>query len=304
VVIPRLIAAGADLELVGVVGVKAEGRTELVTFPDDLPELEERIRETQARLLTIDPVVGALSGQVDSHKHHSIRRVLGPLAQLAERCDISIGGTIHMNKSAVSDLLNRISGSKGFVIASRSVLVFARDPNDVDGDEGYERVIVHAKSNWGRYAPALAARVEERRLGTDETQGAHDHPDPACQRGARLASGAARLLPARFRLSQQDRRPAHRADTDRYWKEVRTRARIERDFYSCSKHYGCWYLKVVLTLPDAVIAAQAGWSERSVAKMVETYAHAVDERRLDEIDAAFQTQTQTHASLIPHLERD
>jgi hypothetical protein len=174
VVIPRLIAANADLERVGVVGVQAEGRSELVTFPDDLPELEERIRETEARLLTVDPVVGALSGQIDSHKDHSIRRVLGPLAQLAERCDISIAGTIHMNKSAVSDLLNRISGSKGFVNAARSVLVFARDPNDVDGDEGYERVIVHGKSNWGRYAPTLAARIEERRLGTEVTGAERD----------------------------------------------------------------------------------------------------------------------------------
>jgi hypothetical protein len=31
-----------------------------------------------------------------------------------------------------------------------------------------------------------------------------------------------------------------------------------RDFYSCSKHYGCWYMKVRLNLPDAAIAAQAG----------------------------------------------
>jgi hypothetical protein len=59
------------------------------------------------------------------------------------------------------------------------------------------------------------------------------------------------------------------------------------DWYTCAKHYGCWYMKVMLGLPDAAIAAQAGWSERSVTKMVETYAHAVDERRLDEIDAAF-----------------
>ena len=42
-----------------------------------------------------------------------------------------------------------------------------------------------------------------------------------------------------------------------------------------------------MTLPDAAIAAQAGWSERSITKMVETYGHAGDQRRLDEIDAAF-----------------
>jgi hypothetical protein len=31
----------------------------------------------------------------------------------------------------------------------------------------------------------------------------------------------------------------------------------------------------------------AGWSEGSVTKMVETYAGAVDDRRLDEVDRAF-----------------
>jgi hypothetical protein len=71
------------------------------------------------------------------------------------------------------------------------------------------------------------------------------------------------------------------------WKEVRARARLDHDFYVATKHYGVWYMKVLPGLPDAVIAAQAGWSEQSVTKMVETYAHAVDERRLDEIDAAF-----------------
>lgn len=53
------------------------------------------------------------------------------------------------------------------------------------------------------------------------------------------------------------------------------------------KHYGVWCVKVRLGLPDAAIAAQAGWSEAAVTKMVGTYAHAVDERRLEELDRAF-----------------
>ena len=66
------------------------------------------------------------------------------------------------------------------------------------------------------------------------------------------------------------------------------RARLDHEFSVASKHYGVWYTKVILGLPDAVIAAQAGWSEESITKMVATCGHAVDERRLDEIDAAFQ----------------
>ena len=74
-----------------------------------------------------------------------------------------------------------------------------------------------------------------------------------------------------------------------YWKEVRARARLDHEFYTATKHFGVWNMKVQLGLPDAAIAAQAGWSESAITKMVATYAHAVDERRLDEIDAAFAT---------------
>jgi len=72
-----------------------------------------------------------------------------------------------------------------------------------------------------------------------------------------------------------------------YWQQVRAGAGLDFTFYLATKHYGCRYMKVDLGLPDAVIAAQAGWSEAAVTKMVATYGHAVDERRLGEIDAAF-----------------
>lgn len=78
-----------------------------------------------------------------------------------------------------------------------------------------------------------------------------------------------------------------------YWKQVRSRARLDYEFYVATKHYGVWYMKVVLGLPDAAIAAQAGWAESTITEMVATYAHAVDERRLDEIDRAFERDADT-----------
>ena len=47
-------------------------------------------------------------------------------------------------------------------------------------------------------------------------------------------------------------------------------------------------MKVKLGLPNHVIAAQAGWSEKSVEKMVETYAHS-KVGALEAIDAAWGT---------------
>lgn len=81
-----------------------------------------------------------------------------------------------------------------------------------------------------------------------------------------------------------------------YWKEVRARARLDHDFYAATKHYGVWNMKVRLGLPDAAIAAQAGWSESAVTKMIATYGHAVDDRRLDEIDLAFERDADRDAA--------
>ena len=58
-----------------------------------------------------------------------------------------------------------------------------------------------------------------------------------------------------------------------------------------------------MNLPDAVIAAQAGAGRSGPSRRwSKTYGHATDDRRLDEIDAAFQTQIQTQATPIPHGE--
>ena len=154
VVRPRLQAAGADLEAVRLVSVD-----ELVTFPDDLGAVEHLIETHRARLLVIDPVVATLSADLDSHRDQSVRRALAPLAQLAERHDLTVLAVMHFSKRKTADLLSRVAGSIGFGGAARSVVVFVRDPTDED-EERPDRVIVHAKSNWGRKAESLGAIVE------------------------------------------------------------------------------------------------------------------------------------------------
>ena len=38
-----------------------------------------------------------------------------------------------------------------------------------------------------------------------------------------------------------------------YWKEVRARARVDVDFYTATKHYGVWHMKVRRRLPDGFV---------------------------------------------------
>lgn len=89
-----------------------------------------------------------------------------------------------------------------------------------------------------------------------------------------------------------------------YWKEVLARARLDFDFYLASKHFGCWYMKTKLGLPNHDIGAQAGWSEKSIEKMVKTYAHS-EIGALDRIDAAWGALPEASSSdAIPMPDHD
>jgi hypothetical protein len=160
---PRLLAAGANLELARFITVEDEDGTEdLITLPDDIAAIEHEADALGAKLLVIDPVVATLGISIDGHKDQHVRRAFAPLAQLAERQNLAILGVMHLNKGQTGDLISRVSGSTAFTAAPRSVLAFARDPGDPDGEEGDRRVIVHAKSNWGARTDTLACRIEQR----------------------------------------------------------------------------------------------------------------------------------------------
>jgi hypothetical protein len=65
------------------------------------------------------------------------------------------------------------------------------------------------------------------------------------------------------------------------------------------------YMEVKLNLPDHVIAAQMGWSDAAVEKMVATHAHT-EIGALDVIDAAFATvpdTTRPRLSTIPRISK-
>nr|MBA2278106.1 AAA family ATPase [Chloroflexia bacterium] len=165
----RLSAAGADMGRVHHISVEDGDGEELLTIPDDVAELELRCGELAAAgrpvaLLAVDPVTAFIGGGVDTHRDAAVRRVLAPLSGLAERQRLAAVGIAHLNKDTAGKLLSRVGGSVAFGAAPRSVLAFARHPDDPDGEQGVERVIVHAKSNHGRYAPSLAARIESREV--------------------------------------------------------------------------------------------------------------------------------------------
>ena len=75
---------------------------------------------------------------------------------------------MHLTKDESKRLISRVSGAGAFVNAARSVLGVVRHPDDPDGEQGRERVLIHVASNWGRYAPSVGFEIESRDVVVDD----------------------------------------------------------------------------------------------------------------------------------------
>lgn len=170
VLVPRLLAAGADLDRVHFVTMWRDGLEDGLVLPDDLPALRGAVDERDARLVVVDPLASHLAGSIDSHRDHHVRLALAPLARLAQDTNAAVLAIAHLNKSPSADLFTRVGGSIGLTAAARSVLLATPDP-EADEDDGAAAVLVHGKSNYGEQATTVRFRVEGRRL--DRTPAIH-----------------------------------------------------------------------------------------------------------------------------------
>ena len=167
VIRPRLEAAGADLRRVEILRARRDDALGTLSLPQDVAMLEETCRATHARLLWIDPLVAHIPAQADGYRDQHMRRILAPLAGLAERTQCAVLAIMHLSKRETDTALNKINGSIAFGAAARSVLLLAADPTD---PEGPTRVLAHPKCNVGPLAPALRLKLEGRHVeATDGT---------------------------------------------------------------------------------------------------------------------------------------
>ena len=159
---PRLLAAGADLDQIFF--VKVDGIAGGLTVPDDLVALAERMRQTGAQILVLDPLGAHLGERLDTHRDASVRRALAPLASQMEALNGAAIGIMHWSKAPTLIALDRVNGSRGFTAAARSMLAVADHPDDDNS-----KVLVLAKSNLGPLDVAtLSYRIEGRQVdGTD-----------------------------------------------------------------------------------------------------------------------------------------
>ena len=155
--VPRLRAAGADMSRVSVfTGYELGGKTEEGVFnlPKDIPLLRHAIVEHGAVIVGIDPLSAALDQSVNSYKDQDVRRVLAPLAMIAQETGAAIVFVRHLKKGAAA-VEDAGGGSVGIGAACRSVLRVDRDPDDP------ERLLLSSvKSSVSRKPPTAAYRLE------------------------------------------------------------------------------------------------------------------------------------------------
>jgi hypothetical protein len=165
-IVPRLIAADADLDRIFRVEVISdEVHTELV-LPRDLVKMREVAHDVGAVLLILDPLISRLDDRLDSHKDADVRRALEPLVAAADLINISVLGLIHHNKSGSSDPLQVITASKAFTAVARSVHTVIYDPDD---DSQSRRLFGTPKNNLGRSdLPTLTFTIDSFAVEVDD----------------------------------------------------------------------------------------------------------------------------------------
>lgn len=165
-IVPRLMAAGADLTRVYRVDVVNALDIHVgLSLPRDLTAVERAARESDAALLLLDPLMSRL-GDLDTHRDAEVRQALEPLVAIADRTNMSILGLIHHNKSGSADPLQLVMGSKAFTAVARSVHTVVPDPED---DTDSRRLFGTPKNNLGRTdLPTLTFHIESHAIDTEE----------------------------------------------------------------------------------------------------------------------------------------
>ena len=160
-IVPRLMAADADLAKVYILQGRINGLGEIQPFDPatDIALLAAELdRIGDVGMIMIDPIVSAVAG--DMHRANDVRRALQGLVDLAEKYDCAVLGITHFSKgSAGSNPAERVLGSQAFSALARTVLVAAKQ------EDSDLRVLARAKSNIANDSGGCTYSIEECTVG-------------------------------------------------------------------------------------------------------------------------------------------
>ena len=151
---PRLMALGGDLDRIFVLRC-GEDPGELLRLPAHTAMLEEALRQTQARLVVLDPIIAFLDRSVCYQSDQSVRTALQPLSALAHKAACVMILVRHLNKKLGGRSLYRGGGSIGFLGACRSGWLVGIDPAQPG-----QRLLAQVKNSLGPPQSSLVYALE------------------------------------------------------------------------------------------------------------------------------------------------
>lgn len=179
-IIPRLIAANADLNRIYVVTGRIDENGEKRSFDParDFDLIEKAAEELgDVSLVIFDPVVSLIRG--DMHRANEVRQALDSVVKFAEQHKCVVIGISHLKKGrGQGSVADRVIGSQAFTALARAVLVVEKSPHSDT------RVLARTKSNISIDSGGIEYFVDPVTL-TDE------NIDTTCIRWGQVIEGSA-----------------------------------------------------------------------------------------------------------------
>lgn len=152
-VVPRLIAAGADLSRVHFAHITEGLESDRVSFPLDCERIKEAAVHYGAAAVVFDPLSSNLTAK--KNDQDDMRRVMERLRRTVEASGAAGIGLAHTRKAMSTNLMDAIMGSSELGNVTRSVMGVMADP-----DEEGTIVLSQEKNNLGRLdVPSYRYRI-------------------------------------------------------------------------------------------------------------------------------------------------
>lgn len=142
-IVSRLMAAGADLARVHEMSGVVDGGEHRPLELTDLNAIADAVQAYGVRYLVADAFMALIPADVNSGRDPAMRRVLTPLADLADSLDVAIIANRHHRKAG-GPAIDKGGESVAIGAVARTVLVAGKDPADEDG---HRKVLAVVKSN-------------------------------------------------------------------------------------------------------------------------------------------------------------
>lgn len=158
-VVPRMLAAGADMRLVFFLEMQTPQGQDALELPRDAERIRDAIDETGAVAVFIDPLSANISGKKNDQTE--MRRNFQSVRQIAEDMNCALVGLAHLRKGQTMDIVTAIMGSAEQGHVSRAIHGVVADP-EVEG----AYIFSLEKSNLGPTTlPAFRYKLESAWVG-------------------------------------------------------------------------------------------------------------------------------------------